>query len=448
MADNGVLNFKFKFNSINFTIYTLQEEMNEIGPKMEAAVLANFTNGTLKPDCIGKFEAHIEGDSQPDDSQKSKSHQNKRQTYLTAQTDKMKYRGSLESSQPNVSYYLGIRDPSSGKMQILDVATVNMFPVFTDSPTLMSKTPLRSETHQEVPKTYQEKLDSLTKEFGSLKKKRSLESRKKLKLEKDKLDKTMENATDHYRLTPNSKAVVRETAHDESSSILSPPCNRQADTPQDVYKLNDIISDQEMNDLTYAAQVFVNSTREEHKQWKENSVYPTFIINHICFLPLEEKARLFKSKCLMYMHYLMHVYQMNAKSLRKSYPLPSTWPITVRENMYARFMMSFKQSDKGSAIQRYMPSRYKDKVLLYILVLGLLIDNFHMELSDLMIDLKVGSTKLLTMLRFLGCHTKKNKIPSGEEGSAIDTHFAVLSIPLAEHKSDHKKKTKGTNSKR
>lgn len=75
--------------------------MNEIGPKMEAAVLANFTNGTLKPDCIGKFEAHIEGDSQPDDSQKSKSHQNKRQTCKNI-TIYSRFNGEGRKSKKNI----------------------------------------------------------------------------------------------------------------------------------------------------------------------------------------------------------------------------------------------------------------------------------------------------------------------------------------------------------
>lgn len=92
----------------------------------------------------------------------------------------MKYRGVFESSQSGVSYYLGIRDPQSGKMQVMDTARVNMFPVWKNDAISISATPLPNA--DKVARTYQEKMDSLTKEFGSLKKKRNLESRKKLKV--------------------------------------------------------------------------------------------------------------------------------------------------------------------------------------------------------------------------------------------------------------------------
>lgn len=45
--------------------------------------------------------------------------------------------------------------------------------------------------------------------------------------------------------------------------------------------------------------------------------YPVYITKHLAFLPIAEASRWHKAKCLLFLHYMMHLYRLGASALKQ-----------------------------------------------------------------------------------------------------------------------------------
>ncbi|XP_060064818.1 DNA-directed RNA polymerase I subunit RPA49-like [Ylistrum balloti] len=386
----------------------------EIPSKMKSVLIANFTNGHVnKKRCDDLSVGHFESSQRRFGTQKRKQ-------ILVAETEQMSYVGqnfgvSADRSQNFCKYYVGLRDKSTGKMTICDAEIFNMLPKLPGDEQ-------EEEKKDDLSLSFREKNDFLTEAFGSKKKQKAMENRLRNKSAAKSMETIMDSAA-KQALSQQSQ-VARPQVEDQTDGI--PPCNKEATSPREVYRLHDIISPSEMEALNAPARLFFDSTYDQVRQWKEQQTYPAYITNHLMTMPLSEAERWKRSKCLMYLHYLITLNNLNTRTIGLKVPLPVEWPGVVIEQLLKRFTMKI---DSGGRIRRCRPARLKDKNISYILVLCLMIDEYELELTVLMKDLKLSLERIQNHFRALGCTLTSRKVKT-DMGPSLSVTSAILNLPL------------------
>ncbi|PVD31957.1 hypothetical protein C0Q70_07383 [Pomacea canaliculata] len=262
---------------------------------------------------------------------------------------------------------------------------------------------------------YLAETDLLTESFGSGKQKKALARRQQIRLKdsviKSAISSVVDSAVAAQELSSSSSALPATT-----SAI--PPYNIDARTPAEVYKLDDIIGQAELQSLRNVAEVFFQCNSQIVAEWQTNNTYFSSVLSRLSNLPFNETARWESACCLMYLQFMMTLFQMKAAQMQKKDPLPADWPDLVTNLMLNRF--TFKSDTAKS--RRCLPARLKDLLLSHILVLCLILDRFTTDLELLQVDLKIGPNKLQTHVKSLGCKVKKE--------ASSGSFTAILTVPL------------------
>ncbi|XP_055948642.1 DNA-directed RNA polymerase I subunit RPA49-like [Argiope bruennichi] len=327
---------------------------------------------------------------------------------LVATNGRLNYIGS--STQSALKYFVGVRSKTTGKMKIYDCVLFRIKPDLKNVG--CSNTPTTS-------KSYWEGINELTQNFGSKAKKRALNTLQKCTVDASLDESLMVN--DSF-LLPSPDRFCVDDVHRQIDYL--PPQNRNAAVPNEVFDINDIISSEEDDDLNKEAQELLTAPGSE------------FIQRSIPFCKyVETRFRIVdatKQKLLLYYNYLIRFQHLKYNDIRKRDPAPEI------RNPYKKYilekftLMSFNDKGKES---RSCPNQMKDKLVSYILVLALFIDEFKINLDEIHVDLNnVGVPKLKTIAEVLGCNVSKKKC-----GQAM-ANFAELKIPLNDTTSKFSKK--------
>ncbi|XP_041359507.1 DNA-directed RNA polymerase I subunit RPA49-like isoform X1 [Gigantopelta aegis] len=348
------------------------------------------------------------------------------QQIVVGESNKIYYVGKnfgegAQGLQGQCKYYVGIVNEVTGKMSVCDAEIFKMQPVLKDGPAEL----VFDEDQSNM--SFREKADLLTTAFGSAKQKKGVTRRLQTQVKGDSFEKSLTAAADRALKEGGSKLLAGMNKNVNEVTTI-PPCNRDAEFPEYVYNLDDIISPGEMEALTDPAKTFYDSTQEQIKQWEQAKSCPQFVLTRLAYLPLNEEARWWHSKCLLFMKYLCRLYLVNAKQMNKIYEIfPDDCPDMVKTSLLNRFTLLVEGTNKKKPV-RCMSAWVKDKLAYYILVLGLIIDHFSTDLQYFQKDLRIGQKKLLILYQMLGCKITKQKDPNGVQSN--DTYIATLSIPL------------------
>lgn len=324
-------------------------------------------------------------------------------------------------AQSYCRYYVGVVDKKKGKMRVYDSEIMQMVPKLPDYQEEDEKEKINIPGN--IDKTYKQKIDDLTASFGSKKKKQAMGSRLRNEIRGEALEKALSSAVvDAVSQNRNLSVASGGGMH----SSLIPPHNKDAERPADVYSLDSIINPHEMEVIAIPAEKIYESKTDNIKEWQEKEEFPLYVMNHIAILPKLPENRWKKSKILMYLSYLIEMCKKPAKSFRAKDPLPSDWPEMIKTKLYKNYTLSV---DSGPRPTRCVPQRLKDKLILNILVLCLILDEFELPLNDLQKDLKIGGKSLDAHVKALGCKVKvqRETTPDGEK---LEIKIATLEVPL------------------
>ncbi|XP_071121031.1 DNA-directed RNA polymerase I subunit RPA49-like isoform X1 [Mytilus edulis] len=379
--------------------------------------IAHFTNGEIK-------ENHTDGLS-VGQFIKAGDNRKRKHTILVGETETMSYVGKnfgpdASKAQSYCRYYIGVVDRKRGKMKVFDSEIIQMVPKQPDFQEEAERSQIALPANGD--KTYKQRIDDLTANFGSKKKKQAMGSRLRNEIHGEALEKSL-NSVATVAASQNKHKPVNK---DEQQSTLLPVYYKDGETPKDVYPLESVLNQEAMDSMMTPAQLFYDSNKKQIKEWNVKEEYPKYILNHLSVLPSSTDQRWYKSKILMYLHYLMNVFMKPAKDFKTKNPLPKEWPDKVKKQIYDDFTLL---ADSGKREVRCLPSRLKDKLALHILVLCLILDEFDLPLNDLQRDLKLGAKSLDSYVRAIGCKMNIKKI-TAELGEKLEIKSAILQLPL------------------
>jgi len=379
------------------------------------AIVASFSNGRLNvnhPDDVrfGYF-ANTTG-----------KFAGRHQRMLIAETDRARYVGRNYGpdaiSAPTVcQYMLGVYDKRTNKVRLVDAELFHLRPSTEDSDDEGGDSEPEQKTEDDL--TYAQKQARLTEEFGTAKGKRMVEARMRNRVKSQSLESVIASAV-------TESAPVKADQSESECPAAVPPHNKDATQPEDVYVLDDLISQAEMVALMGPSSTFVNATFEEINKWREDGTYPGYVMHQLSILPPQGSLRQHRSAVLLYWTYLHQLLHECNKQTKDSSLLPDV-PGIIRRSLFDRFTQVFG-GKHGKSIRK-MPALQKDLLRSYMLVLCLILEEFSLDFTALQRDLDVSLPQLEKCFKAVGCKTSRQSSKAAT-GQTSKSFKATLVVPL------------------
>lgn len=382
--------------------------------------VVHFTNGNLNHGLHKKLNKKIKFACYQwaDHADERKKH---RRT-LVAETDEMEYTGQNfgEFSRSNTmcKYVLGVYNSNTEVMKMYDTEIITLQPKVLVDANLNN---VEDSQESKPILSYTEKNDLLTEAFRSSKMKKSMVSRLRNKVDHTNLGEKVADVVQAI-----SSEMLDKTDGAEKQYSYIPPFNPNAKSAAEVYKLDDIVTPSEFEVLQKESLEFQNSDRDAIKEWRTQKRFPEHILQHLEFMSVDKTLRLHQSCCLLYLSYMMTFYGLNNKALRKKDPLPGI-PNIIQEKLFSVFSL---KNGKTRAVTR----RLRDKLVSYMLVLALIIDEYSLDCGVIIKDLGLAPSRLKTHLKAIGCVVRSRqqtkRKADDEQDSPKQSLIADLQIPL------------------
>ncbi|KFV81269.1 DNA-directed RNA polymerase I subunit RPA49, partial [Struthio camelus australis] len=345
-------------------------------------------------------------------------------------------------------YFVGVLDKDSGQMEVYNAELFNMQPLLsgrkilclTPAPKSQCSSTLHAFSSEFYP--YMQsvlssavscslhlsptQMDLCIEAFGTSKQKRALSSRRMNAVGSDILNTAVTKAAANIIDAKGITALIQDVAQDDMQniSIFLPPCNEDADKPENVYKFEDILSPAEYEALQVPAAVFINITPEEIIRKTEEKSHCSFVLEELKFLPLDEKSRDHKARCLWFLDILIKFSFM--KVIKKKHPMGPECPHIISRKLMKNFT---SLTYNNGSVQNLISASMKAKITAYVIALALHINNFQIDLTVLQNDMKLQESRMMDIAKAMRLKVSKAKGLPGLE--ADQNHkLGTLSLPL------------------
>ncbi|XP_075582504.1 DNA-directed RNA polymerase I subunit RPA49 isoform X1 [Pelecanus crispus] len=383
----------------------------------QPAVLVQFANGRLQRSDSMRFTVYRNRDT----AHPRKKHRR----ILVSETERLSYVGNNFGSgvmkcNSLCRYFVGVLDKDSGQMEVYNAEIFNMQPLLSVV-TVQNNCSLDYQS-----KSYREKMDLCIEAFGTSKQKRALNSRRMNAVGNDILNTAVTKAAANIIGAKGVTALIQDVAQDDvqNISIFLPPCNEDADKPENVYKFEDILSPAEYEALRVPAEVFVNITPEEITKKTEEKSHCSFVLEELKFLPPAEKSRDHKARCLWFLDTLIKFSYL--KVIKKKHPLGPECPHIISRKLMKNFT---SLTYNNGSVQNLISASMKAKITAYVIALALHINNFQIDLTVLQNDMKLQESRMMDIAKAMRLKISKAKGLLGLENDQ-NHKLGTLSLPL------------------
>ncbi|NWU65667.1 RPA49 polymerase, partial [Pterocles burchelli] len=426
-----------------------------------------FSNGRVRrPDAM-RFTVYRNRDT---------AHPRKRhRRILVLETERLSYVGNNFGSEVTKSnslsrYFVGVLDKDSGQMEVYNAEIFNMQPLLSGRKILylimvpVTSCPFAVQCclyHWVVPSEMFEvflenvhveqvvvsqvslldakclqqcvltgvspaQMDLCIEAFGTSKQKRALNSRRMNAVGNDILNTAVTKAAANVIDAKGVTALIQDVAQDDvqNISVLLPPCNEDADKPEDVYRFEDILSPAEYEALRVPAAVFVNLTPEEIAKKTEEKSHCSFVLEELKFLPADEKRRDHKARCLWFLDTLIKFSYL--KVIKKKHPMGPECPHIISRKLMKNFT---SLTYNNGSVQNLISASMKAKITAYVIALALHINNFQTDLTVLQNGMKLQESRMMDIAKAMRLKISKAKGLPGLENDQ-NHKLGTLSLPL------------------
>jgi DNA-directed RNA polymerase I subunit RPA49 len=182
---------------------------------------------------------------------------------------------------------------------------------------------------------------------------------------------------------------------------LIPPFNAITSAVDEVYSINDLISQKEMDSLS--VEQFMEVKPSDILELKSSNKYGAFVTERLLgSIRVKDRRRL---RLLTYLNYLLKFRGLRDSQLNKKnefYVQVGTVPRPIEQALFDKFTEAVPGKKEGST--KYSMSALKKSLLTaYICALALHIDSFSVNPKLLAQDLGITATKTGDLFRQLGC---------------------------------------------
>lgn len=425
------------------------------------AVVASFTNSTNIPESLSL------------DLYTSIKHPNKHQAILHGEANDsgLKYDADeLSDSQ----YILGVYDSKNERIKLIPntrmfsgrVSSVNS--LINDAK--LVKKLKRKDTSTEG--TFSERRNALGQEFGTKKAKKMISEAARNRIDSGMLEDSQIDIVDNIRQTTKSMPDREQMAKMvEKENRVIPPCHAEATNVEEIYPVEEIVPDDILQtfpiDIFFHAEIEVEGDGDDDNDNEKDEVLKK--LGYLPYVPAKERGSSHQKKSTfgrLISDVLNDRSTLSKKSssgdnisddMRWKLQLISFTSMLVglyfnrrfsrRDKLMAayhnippsravNFMLHTFGNHKGGSNFNYdkeikfynLGPKEEDKLLCYIIVLLLTLFEYRLELSTLAADLSLKPSRLLALVRTLGCTVVNSSKTDGKE--AANSKVAVLRVPF------------------
>ncbi|PIL25986.1 hypothetical protein GSI_11740 [Ganoderma sinense ZZ0214-1] len=271
--------------------------------------------------------------------------------------------------------------------------------------------------------------NNLGETFGTKKAKAAIRARERNRVDIDAMRDVAGHLQDTIMANTDSLPTAEEAKATADSSRLIPPYNEDAQRPQDVYALHDVIPEAEFNAIPVNAFKSAKTPQERYSllPWSRSD-WVKLQLRLIYSAPKPDKRDL---KTVYYISTMMAFYKSSRTVGDKDalqHKLPGV-PTIILDGLTSRFTEKERSTNKPK-----MTPQTQTMLLSYMFALCLRIDDYATDTEGVAHDLGMSPASVNSLFKSLGCTIKKlSPTELKERGlpdAAAETKRAVLKIPL------------------
>lgn len=431
------------------------ESLNVI-PSEGDVVVASFTNSTSIPDSVSM------------DLYTSSKTPNKAILHGESKDNTLQYDADeLDDSQ----YVIGVYDSKSKSIKL--VSNTKMFSgrVNATSSLINDAKLVKQLKRKDLSSdgTFAERRNALGEEFGTKKAKKAITEAARNKIDSGLLEDSQVDIVDNIRKStksmPDREAMAKMV---EKENRVVPPCNADATNVENIYPIEEIVPETILQ--CFPIDIFFQSTEDEGEgdndeilkklkylpyvpakergsNHQKKSTFGRLIANVLSERSsLSESSNIsddlkWKLQLISFTSMLVGFY-FNRRSTRRDKLMESyhNVPPARSINYMLQLFANFKNKNKNKNVNEFdfdreirifnMGPKEEDKLLCYIIVLFLSLFDYRLELASLAADLSLKPSKLLALVRTLGCTVVNPTKSENKDASSTNTKIAVLRVPF------------------
>ncbi|KAI3662414.1 hypothetical protein MP638_004938 [Amoeboaphelidium occidentale] len=320
--------------------------------------------------------------------------------------DEVKYVGnSLDKKATPYKFAIGIVDKTRGTLQLAECPVIPM-------ETHVTRLANLNEDRQLLKRVSESDRRVLGETFGTNKARKALKAYDKGKINTDNMAAVGEISSEVDQLSKNLK-TQEEVEKEAEVSRLIPPYDSETTEVDQIYKIQDLVTEQEQKCLPVANVMSYDS--EKLKELRAQSAYCPYVIERLeAAIRRGEKK---KVTCLLYLDYLIKLLSLSSKRSFKEEIVSATLsspPREIQSRLVDLFTERTDTKKYASSFRLTFPRLnisigFKNKLLSYICAITLHIEDFVVNIKDMSKELSLTQSKLLDYYRQLGCNVEQSK---------------------------------------
>ncbi|XP_037112631.1 DNA-directed RNA polymerase I subunit RPA49 [Syngnathus acus] len=386
----------------------------------DKAVIFRFSNGSVQNAEKLDFSMYRSADEV--------NPRKKTRRILVAESNRLSYvgqnfgTGALKCNSL-CNYYVGVLNKKTMQMELHSAQFFNMQPVIQGEASGMDDT--------DTTQTYKEKVDSLIEAFGTNKQKKALTSRRLNKVDSNMLQEAVIKAASTVINEKGVEALQQEVADMEAQAALAPhlpPYNADADSPENVYPLDGLLSPMEFKALEEVGSKMAELTAEELQTMTESGGL-LCVVKHLENLPSDEEARKKMACCAFYLSMLLKLSRQN--NISRKFGMEEGCPRIVQNKILRTFTV---ETFNNHRVLNMVSTSMRAKLTAHCLVLLLHMGGMTADLTLLHRDMGLTEARMIEVAKSLGLTLPRSYRGKNIADGLHDNHKqASLILPLVKY---------------
>ncbi|CAH01180.1 DNA-directed RNA polymerase I subunit RPA49 [Kluyveromyces lactis] len=357
-----------------------------------------------------------------------KNKKNSDKYVLHGENDRLEYEGQTDDDFVNSSQYVvGVYDAATKSVELYKAPLVSSKVLSKSRKNLMGPDIKQANVRAALMR------NALGEAFGTKKAKKAIADMERNRIDSDKLVDSAIDIVDTVKTASKELPSKEELQETVSSDRPTPLADLDATDVEQIYPLYNIIPKKEWSFIR------VGSIMKEQDPEKRLEYFPYTKFQYVANkLPtLTQAAQMQKLQLLYYLSLLAGVYD-NRRVNNKTKLLEriNNPPDALLNGILERFTISRPgQFGRSKDKSFFIDPQREDKLLCYILVIIMHLDNFIVEVPPLAQQLNLKPSKLVSLFKILGATVKGATVAQAEafgipKSSASTYKIATLKVPF------------------
>ncbi|CAF89442.1 unnamed protein product, partial [Tetraodon nigroviridis] len=245
--------------------------------------------------------------------------------------------------------------------------------------------------------SYRDKVDSLVEAFGTNKQKRALNVRRLNQVCSETLHHSVSKAANTVIEQKGLETLQQEVAETESKDELAlhlPPCNADADSPENVYLFDDLLSPAEFGALEEAGAKMAALTPEELQKMRSDRGCLCVVKILENMQTAGEEMREKMARCAYYLSLLLKL--AGQKNVSRKFVQEEGCPRIIQSKLFRTFTV---ETFNNGRVQNMVSSSMQAKLAAYSLALLLHVGHMTADLTLLHRDLGITEARMIEVAK-------------------------------------------------